>query len=355
MLHTSETLERGRAAALSLSERIQEYESLSSTDDKPKSWNFPKAHSYFHIFDNVQNKGVTRNYNTKINENMHHPLKKAYQLRTNFKNIAPQVLHIDHQFYVAGIIHQGIEDMEAEKERRAIGEGVGDNVPTAEGPGTKLSDEHDVDEGVCFKVSVKRWTFEGLAAEHATDPAFTNFRVRLQNYLAGFIQMYRLPQPKSSSLRFKDADEIVHEYGMVKAYYNSKVDWTIMCDFIQASPSFYNNPRLDVVVIESRPWYFARLILLFTCQVESAEYLLALVQPLNVPQGHTTELERDMGLYRIRACPRREAIFIPARTIIRGAVAIRNYAADFSDGEEYFIMDNIDEDLFVRMESFQYR
>ncbi|KAJ8091351.1 hypothetical protein PM082_015069 [Marasmius tenuissimus] len=88
-LHTSETLERGRAAALSLSEHIQ-------------------------------------------------------------------VLCIDHQFYVAGIIHQGIEDMEAEKERRAIGEGVGDNVPTAEGPGTKLSDEHDVDEGVRFKVPVKR-------------------------------------------------------------------------------------------------------------------------------------------------------------------------------------------------------
>ncbi|KAJ8091350.1 hypothetical protein PM082_015068 [Marasmius tenuissimus] len=167
--------------------------------------------------------------------------------------------------------------------------------------------------------------------------------------------MYQLPQPKSSSLRFKDADEIVHEYGMVKAYYNSKVDWTIMCDFIRASPSFYNNPRLDVVVIESRPWYFARLILLFTCQVESAEYLLALVQPLNAPQGHTTELERDMGLYRIWACPRCEAIFIPAQTIIRGAVAIRNYAADFSDGEEYFIMDDVDEDLFVRMESFQYR
>ncbi len=37
-------------------------------------------------------KGVTQNYNTKPNEKMHGPLKDAYQLRTNFKEVAEQVL-----------------------------------------------------------------------------------------------------------------------------------------------------------------------------------------------------------------------------------------------------------------------
>ncbi|KAL0064524.1 hypothetical protein AAF712_008469 [Marasmius tenuissimus] len=386
-LHTSETIERGHAAALSLSKLIQakqEYKVLASEDPGySKSWNFPKAHSYFHLFDDIQSKGVTRNYNTKINENMHHPLKKAYQLRTNFKDIAPQVLCIDHQFYVAGIIQQRIDEqteaIRVKKQQEAIGEGNdGDNIPIEGRLSTPLigkQPEQEPNEGIRLKVPVKWWTFEGLGEAHATNPAFTNFRVRLQNYLVRFFRMYRLLQPKSSSLCFKPTDEaridssfnfrlfltflgpqIIHEFGIVKAYFKSKVDWTITCDYIRASSMFYGNPCYDVVMIDSHPnFYFARLILLFTCQVESKGYLLALVQPLNAPRGHTTELDRDMGLYRVRACPRGEAQFVPARTIICGAVAIQNYAADPSVREEYFIMDDLDEDLFVRMQSFQYR
>ena len=44
-----------------------------------------------HVFDDIMKKGVARNYSTKINENMHGPLKKSYQLQTNFREFAPQV------------------------------------------------------------------------------------------------------------------------------------------------------------------------------------------------------------------------------------------------------------------------
>lgn len=37
------------------------------------------------------NKGVTRNFNTQPNEQMHGPLKDSYDLRTNFKQVAAQV------------------------------------------------------------------------------------------------------------------------------------------------------------------------------------------------------------------------------------------------------------------------
>jgi hypothetical protein len=43
------------------------------------------------MFSDIEEKGVTRNYNTKPNENLHGPLKTAYKLRTNFKNIGDQV------------------------------------------------------------------------------------------------------------------------------------------------------------------------------------------------------------------------------------------------------------------------
>lgn len=39
----------------------------------------------------IEAKGVTRNYSTKPNEKCHGPLKEAYQQRTNFKDVAPQV------------------------------------------------------------------------------------------------------------------------------------------------------------------------------------------------------------------------------------------------------------------------
>ncbi len=57
---------------------------------KVKNWNFIKIHSHVHAADDIRAKGVTRNYNTKPNENSHGRLKKAYQ-RTNFKNIEEQV------------------------------------------------------------------------------------------------------------------------------------------------------------------------------------------------------------------------------------------------------------------------
>jgi hypothetical protein len=58
-----------------------------------KSWNFPKIHLRKHLSRDIREKGVTRNYNTKPNEKMHGPIRKIYQHRTNFKDVADQVLY----------------------------------------------------------------------------------------------------------------------------------------------------------------------------------------------------------------------------------------------------------------------
>ena len=47
-----------------------------------------------HAFADIRAKGVTRNFNTKPNEQMHGPLKIAYKFRTNFKNVEDQVRFI---------------------------------------------------------------------------------------------------------------------------------------------------------------------------------------------------------------------------------------------------------------------
>ena len=64
-------------------------EATAATSDK--NWDFPKIHMLSHLFDDIMNKGVTRNYNTQPNEQMHGSLKDSYDLRTNFKNVAAQV------------------------------------------------------------------------------------------------------------------------------------------------------------------------------------------------------------------------------------------------------------------------
>jgi len=62
----------------------------ASKSDSSKNWDFPKIHWIEHAFDDIEAKGVTRNYNMKPNEKLHGPLKKCY-LKTNFKNVAEQV------------------------------------------------------------------------------------------------------------------------------------------------------------------------------------------------------------------------------------------------------------------------
>ncbi|KAF8240509.1 hypothetical protein L208DRAFT_1092878, partial [Tricholoma matsutake] len=56
-----------------------------------KNFNFPKMHAHMHVSDHILEKGVTAVYSTKLFERLHSPLKKWYQLQSNFKNIAPQV------------------------------------------------------------------------------------------------------------------------------------------------------------------------------------------------------------------------------------------------------------------------
>lgn len=62
--------------------------------DSDKRWDFPKNHTHVHMFADILAKGVTRNYNTKVNEGMHGPLKDSYQLRSNYRDFTEQVFII---------------------------------------------------------------------------------------------------------------------------------------------------------------------------------------------------------------------------------------------------------------------
>lgn len=56
-----------------------------------RSFDFPKLHAQTHVFDDIEQKGVLRNYSTRLFERLHGPLKLWYQRRTNFKDVAHRV------------------------------------------------------------------------------------------------------------------------------------------------------------------------------------------------------------------------------------------------------------------------
>ena len=68
---------------------LQSY--VAADEDGIKDWKFIKAHSHKHAFDDIEAKGVTRNYNTKPNEKLHGPLRDIYHERTNYRDVASQV------------------------------------------------------------------------------------------------------------------------------------------------------------------------------------------------------------------------------------------------------------------------
>jgi hypothetical protein len=56
-----------------------------------KNWDIPKMHLRVHAFDDIVAKGVTRNYNTKVNENLHGPIKDFYEQVGNGKDVDKNV------------------------------------------------------------------------------------------------------------------------------------------------------------------------------------------------------------------------------------------------------------------------
>ena len=48
-------------------------------------------HLCAHVFKDILEKGVTRNYNTKVNENLHGPIKDIYENIGNGKNVDEKV------------------------------------------------------------------------------------------------------------------------------------------------------------------------------------------------------------------------------------------------------------------------
>ena len=94
---------------------------------------------------------------------------------------------------------------------------------------------------------------------------------------------------------------------------------------------------------------FGRLLFVFTFVEGGTTYPLALIHPYDAALGPQRRKDRDLGLIRVRARPRASAEFISVHSIIRGAYIVQ----DSSDANDFFIVDVVDTDMFLRMKKIR--
>ena len=123
------------------------------------------------------------------------------------------------------------------------------------------------------------------------------------------------------------------------------VTWQDEVDYLRCNKSFFNQPRFDyVIVVTESETFISQLLCLFKLQVETYSYSLALVRVFGQPPGRMRRRDKDLGLHRVRikASPYR---VIMVKSIVRGTLLVQ----DPNTPDEYFIVDTLDGDMFLRV------
>ncbi|TFK61559.1 hypothetical protein BDN72DRAFT_438464 [Pluteus cervinus] len=361
-VHTERTIEAGRKEVLRFASRFQRYSDALGVNESGKPvWNinFPKAHMHTHLFDDILDKGVTLNYTTKINERLHGPIKDAYY-RTNFRDIAPQILRLDHYLLTAIHIQDQIDHLPRpliEKPRTRFdnplpnqAQSDNDLLSTSNGSVERLPREEDNDSfgNISLGAPQSLMSFRDLRND-ATRPhgLFTTFCEEFSEFLLTFLPQENLPVPRSAPHQLPDHHK-VREYRFLRVRYESGINWRLSQDLLRCNPSFYNHERFDNVMInDDSGILFGKLAFLFTYRLDNEkdakELPFAIVQfyEFEDPTPESCELE----LIRLSLPDDKPYEIIPARSIIRGALI----CPEFSDPTLYHVVDVIDPDMFLRV------
>ncbi|KAG1838007.1 hypothetical protein F4604DRAFT_1885610 [Suillus subluteus] len=304
-VHTTNTIEEGRHT-------VQVFTALM------KNWNFPKLHMTTHIFDDIEAKGATRNYNTKLYEQMHGPLKDWYLNQTNFKNVAEQILRINHWILVADDIDHRISDFDEYSQRKSDGDSEDDD---------SLDDDENTDIGVDSTLDPSQHTFCSIENAQKTRVKFTNFRIKLNAFLNIFLPACNIPLPNGRRIHLQSDDTNT--------------------DYLRCSPQFFNAPHYDCVFIRTQNGVIlGRLVFLFQCAIGNGLFPLALIHPFDTPTGPRLRQDKQLNLFRVCAQPRTKAEFFSVRSIICGALLVQDSGGNPLD---YLIVDTVDTDMFLRV------
>ncbi|KAF8812136.1 hypothetical protein BYT27DRAFT_7221243 [Phlegmacium glaucopus] len=313
-VHTESTLAAGRAEILVFEELLHEYEAVNPD----KNWNFPKAHTHNHVFDDIENKGATRGFNTKPNEKAHRPLKAFYKFHTNFKDVAPQILRCNETDLIAMIIRTKIDQLDS-KEAASREETQKEQ--------TVIGTLH-----VSLGSPLPRMTLDELEQLFSGDSAFHDLRKRLNKRSSSLFR---------ELIRFERVQQII-PYQLLRVSYQSVIDWRLTTDLLHANSDFHHRPRYDFVIIQASniEVMFAQILYVFGVTINNTEEHVALVLPFDeTPDRQHCERDEALRFTHVQARHRSKATLINVESI--------DFKAEHDD--EYIVMDVVDADLWWRM------
>lgn len=269
--------------------------------------------------------------------------------------MAPQILQNSH-FSLASVIIRGHIDSS-----KKIDDDDSDDSSEEDKADTRNSTSFG---NVYLGAPQKRCSFDDMKNAHSNDPAFEQFTSRFAKLLNELLRQDDSPvQLQNDSPVDVAAGDFLTEYCFIKAFYESRVDWRAHTDYLRCSPSFNKAERYDCVIIHNEPRnYFARLLFVFTYTLKASDDIIipsghdnitipiALIQPFTEVTS-LRQKDKDLGLHRLRAKPRRNAIFVSARSIYRGAYIIPEGLKE----ETLLVIDVVDTDMFLRLRSMYAR
>ncbi|KAG1775238.1 hypothetical protein EV702DRAFT_1180452 [Suillus placidus] len=316
-------------------------------EDLTKNWNFPKVHALTHAFPDIRAKGAARNFSTRPNEKQHGPLKRAYLRQTNHKDVANQVLKLDHISLVSELICSCISHLDEDRHKRTMSQ-------------RQLEDEDTLDDQPYSghlhigtpQVPVSLATLEEA---NTSNHAFQDFRKKFAKFLNHFVVSNNIPLADGVTWLQPTANDKLQEHHYLKVNYKSTVDWKLTTDYLQCNPNFHGRDRRDCALIRTLDKdridknIFVRLLFMFKFTVSNHTFKLALVLPMDAPTGSRRSVDRDLGLTRLRARPLASLEFISLQSVIRGALLVPD---DDHDGD-FFLVDLIDTDMFLCAKSLR--
>ncbi|KAK0495606.1 hypothetical protein EDD18DRAFT_1106221 [Armillaria luteobubalina] len=184
-------------------------------ETKIKNWNFPKAHSHQHLFDDIEAKGITLNYNTKPNKSMHSSFK---ELVDDWYNA---MAYLQHQINHHDKIKKEFgDDQVAEGETGAEDEDEDELVLAS---GSANSDEDYTTatslHGRCGKGGGKL-TMAEVEAQAVNNSNFCEFRMCLSTHMKKHFKSHpeELPSDNGIPAEFVgfECQDQISSYGMVK-------------------------------------------------------------------------------------------------------------------------------------------
>jgi len=137
------------------------------------------------------------------------------------------------------------------------------------------------------------------------------------------------------------------EFQYLRVNYESVVDWRLYTDILRCNESFHGRQRYDhILVATEKGHFFARILRLFQIVVGTQRHPVAYVKSYCRPAGRVRRKDKDLGLNRVRVKANPYEI-ISVDSIVRGALLVE----DSDNPDDYFVVDTIDADMFLRMQS----